>query len=111
MQHVLSTTTSASCGEAARDNPSATRRPAMRSESCSFIWHPKVRTKYVRAMALSSLGLGRAGRTGLAWPGAPGGAPRCPCCSEGRHPAPLVEREARVEGHLPQVAFGIGEVP
>ena len=24
--------------------PSASRRPAMRSESCSFIWHPKVRT-------------------------------------------------------------------
>ena len=29
--------------------PSASRRPAMRSESCSFIWHPKVRKKYVRA--------------------------------------------------------------
>ena len=30
--------------EAARRRPSASSRPAMRSESCSFIWHPKVRT-------------------------------------------------------------------
>ena len=29
--------------------PSASSSPAIRSESCSFIWHPKVRTRYVRA--------------------------------------------------------------
>src|SRR3954453_21448312 len=48
MQHVLSTTTSASPAEDAGARPSASRRPAMRSESCSFIWHPKVRTTYLR---------------------------------------------------------------
>src|SRR5262245_43931406 len=48
MQQVLSTTTSAASTDAARSSPSASSRPAMRSESCSFIWHPKVRTKYVR---------------------------------------------------------------
>jgi hypothetical protein len=40
MQQVLSTTTSASSSESARTMPSASSRPAMRSESCSFIWHP-----------------------------------------------------------------------
>ena len=44
MQHVLSTTTSASARSAAGTSPSASSRPAMRSESCSFIWHPNVRT-------------------------------------------------------------------
>ena len=34
---------------AAAVSPSASSKPAMRSESCSFIWHPKVRRKYVRA--------------------------------------------------------------
>ena len=33
-----------SSAEAARSSPSASSTPAMRSESCSFIWHPKVRT-------------------------------------------------------------------
>src|SRR5262245_36792460 len=46
MQQVLSTTTSASSTLAAGRNPSASSRPAIRSESCSFIWHPKVRTRY-----------------------------------------------------------------
>ena len=44
MQHVLSTTTSASSRSPAATSPSASSSPAMRSESCSFIWHPNVRT-------------------------------------------------------------------
>ena len=28
-------------------------RPLNRSESCTFIWHPKVRTSYVRGAAVS----------------------------------------------------------
>src|SRR5580700_6111873 len=36
-------TTSASDSLSAATMPSATMRPARRSESCSFIWHPKVR--------------------------------------------------------------------
>src|SRR3954451_3098865 len=46
MQQVLSTTTSASSIDVVADMPSASNRPAIRSESCSFIWHPKVRIKY-----------------------------------------------------------------
>src|SRR5213593_2906039 len=30
--------------------PSACSTPAMRSESCSFIWHPKVRIRYRRSI-------------------------------------------------------------
>src|SRR3954451_13433608 len=45
MQHVFSTTTSAASRSSVGSMPSAASRPAMRSESCSFIWHPKVRTK------------------------------------------------------------------
>src|SRR5689334_16492417 len=48
MVQVLRTTTSASRTSSVRSMPSASRRPAMRSESCSFIWHPKVRTTYLR---------------------------------------------------------------
>src|SRR3712207_659014 len=48
MQHVLRTTTSASSSPSAAVIPSASSSPAMRSESCSFIWHPKVRTRYRR---------------------------------------------------------------
>ena len=40
IQQVLTTTTSASSSDAAGTRPSASSRPAMRSESCSFIWHP-----------------------------------------------------------------------
>ena len=43
--HVLKTTTSASSGRCAAVSPRASSIPAMRSESCLFIWHPKVRTK------------------------------------------------------------------
>src|SRR5687767_5017680 len=45
MQHVLSTTTSASSADPVSTRPSACSSPAIRSESCTFIWHPKVRTK------------------------------------------------------------------
>ena len=31
--------------------PSAASSPPIRSESCSFIWHPKVRIRYVRSIA------------------------------------------------------------
>src|SRR3982751_5002314 len=46
MQQVLSTITSASPSPSAASIPSASNSPAIRSESCSFIWHPKVRTTY-----------------------------------------------------------------
>ena len=49
MQQVFKTTTSASSSPDATSMPSASSRPAMRSESCSFIWHPKVRSRYLRA--------------------------------------------------------------
>jgi hypothetical protein len=45
MQQVLRTTMSAVSTLSAGTRPSAASSPAMRSESCSFIWHPKVRTK------------------------------------------------------------------
>src|SRR4249920_2333920 len=50
MQQVFSTTTSASSSDAAATSPSASSRPPMRSESCSFIWHPKVRIRNVRSI-------------------------------------------------------------
>ncbi len=43
IQHVLSTTTSAAATSSTASSPSASSRPAIRSESCTFIWHPKVR--------------------------------------------------------------------
>ena len=43
MQQVLSTMTSASSRTEARSYPSSSSNPAIRSESCTFIWHPKVR--------------------------------------------------------------------
>ena len=43
--HVLSTTTSACATSSVGDRPSACNTPAIRSESCSFIWHPKVRIR------------------------------------------------------------------
>src|SRR5687767_5127954 len=46
MQHVLSTTTSADSASVVASMPSDSSIPAMRSESCTFIWQPKVRTKY-----------------------------------------------------------------
>src|SRR5207237_2908660 len=47
MAQVLNTTTSASAASAAWVYPSPSSMPTMRSESCSFIWQPNVRTKYV----------------------------------------------------------------
>src|SRR6266545_3999347 len=44
--HVFNTTTWASVASSARTYPSDSSRPAIRSESCSFIWHPKVRIRY-----------------------------------------------------------------
>src|SRR3954471_12848884 len=49
MQHVLSSTTSACSTSSVPSMPSASSRPARRSESCSFIWHPKVRIRYFPA--------------------------------------------------------------
>src|SRR5271155_5458128 len=43
MVQVLKMTTSASDSSLTATMPSATMSPARRSESCSFIWHPKVR--------------------------------------------------------------------
>jgi len=39
MQQVLRTTTSAASGSVVGSIPCSARRPAIRSESCSFIWH------------------------------------------------------------------------
>src|SRR2546426_3442715 len=44
--HVLSTITRASDASSVGDIPSDSSRPPIRSESCSFIWHPKVRIRY-----------------------------------------------------------------
>src|SRR5271166_2677825 len=52
MQQVLRTTTSASSRFSVRAMPSATSTDAIRSESCSFIWHPNVRTRKLRPSAI-----------------------------------------------------------
>src|SRR5207253_505894 len=52
--HVLSTTTSAAAASVVGANPSCSSRPAIRSESCSFIWHPKVRIRYRPAIGIES---------------------------------------------------------
>src|SRR5687768_13600689 len=52
MQHVLRTTTSASSRLSVASRPSDWSRPAMRSESCSFIWQPNVRIRNFRVMGL-----------------------------------------------------------
>src|SRR5712691_8664548 len=49
MQQVLSRTTSACSTSSVASMPSCSKSPASRSESCAFIWHPKVRIRYVRA--------------------------------------------------------------
>src|SRR5205814_8181704 len=48
MQQVLSRTTSACSTSLVASMPSCSKSPANRSESCAFIWHPKVRIRYVR---------------------------------------------------------------
>ena len=50
IQQVLNTTTSADSMSSVATRPSATRAPARRSESCSFIWQPKVRMWKVRGV-------------------------------------------------------------
>src|SRR5947207_11370287 len=45
------TTTSASCASSVASKPACSRSPAMRSESWTFIWQPKVSIRYLRAMA------------------------------------------------------------
>src|SRR5579872_791567 len=56
MQQVLRTTTSASETSSTRSIPSAERIEAMPSESCSFIWHPKVRTtNFLASLTRASL--------------------------------------------------------
>ncbi len=45
MQQVLRTMTSAASARSVATRPSPSRMPARRSESCSFIWQPKVRMK------------------------------------------------------------------
>ena len=48
IQQVFNTTTSASSSCSAISMPSCSSNPEIRSESCAFIWHPKVRTTYLR---------------------------------------------------------------
>ncbi len=81
MQQVLKTTTSAASSRSILTSPSARSAPARRSESCSFIWHPKVRIANVRgagavpgspgAGLVVAIGPGygrrRAGRAGYGW--------------------------------------------
>ena len=55
MQHVLMTTTSALASSSIGSRPSCSNSPAIRSESCSFIWQPNVRTTYRRVTTLSRL--------------------------------------------------------
>jgi hypothetical protein len=43
---VLKTRKSASSGVAASPSPTDSSKPLIRSESCTFIWHPKVVTWY-----------------------------------------------------------------
>jgi hypothetical protein len=44
----LKTITSAASCDLASPSPSDSSMPLIRSESCAFIWHPNVETKYVR---------------------------------------------------------------
>src|SRR5664280_1899651 len=72
MQQVLNTTTSADSRSGAATIPSAVRAPARRSESCSFIWHPKVRMWNVRGDVAIPSGTGRSAGTGEAVGTTPG---------------------------------------
>src|SRR5664279_5899099 len=64
MQQVLNTTTSADSRSGAATKPSAVRAPARRSESCSFIWHPKVRMWNDRGGGAEPTGTGRSAGEG-----------------------------------------------
>src|SRR6185503_20426281 len=50
--HVLMTTTSASAAASVASKPACSRSPAIRSESWTFIWQPKVSIRYLRATLL-----------------------------------------------------------
>src|SRR5260370_32143800 len=65
MQQVLRRMTSAASGSSVGCMPSATRSAARRSESCSFIWHPKVRTWNRRGMGARVYGPGLSGSPGV----------------------------------------------
>src|SRR5260370_1165368 len=65
MQQVLRRMTSAASGSSVGCMPSATRSAARRSESCSFIWHPKVRTWNRRGMSARVYGPGLSGSPGV----------------------------------------------
>src|SRR5437016_9408028 len=68
MQQVLRSTTSASSTSSVASMPSASSSPARRSESCSFIWHPKVRIRYFPATTGQSTGASAdEGRLGGGW--------------------------------------------
>src|SRR5688572_23443107 len=54
MEHVLNRIRSASSRSGTSEYPSDSSMPFMRSESCSFIWHPKVVT-WKRFISLSSV--------------------------------------------------------
>ena len=87
----------------------------MRSESCSFIWHPKVRTKYVRATG-ARLGAARRAGSGVAGAavGRAGFAAAISTVMPSRRPvAQAVGREADVGvvGQLPDVTVQVGDVP
>src|SRR5215213_9948076 len=97
MQHVLSTTTSASCSPCARTRPSASSSPAMRSESCSFIWHPKVRTMYRRALTTPQ---------GRGHGPDPGSRFRASAC---RRPTPAWPPKARASLQVDGLVVGGGE--
>src|SRR5207247_1739005 len=51
--HVLMTTTSASAAASVASNPACSSSPAMRSESWTFIWQPKVSMRYLGATVAS----------------------------------------------------------
>ena len=59
---VLKTSTSAWSREGASPKPSDSSVPLMRSESCAFIWHPNVVTKYLRTRRRVARGCGRSTR-------------------------------------------------
>src|SRR5262249_30134127 len=51
--HVLISTRSASAASSVASNPACSRSPAIRSESWTFIWQPKVSIRYLRTTPTS----------------------------------------------------------
>src|SRR5690606_37981574 len=104
---VGNTTMSASAPAPARRYPAPSSRPARRSESCTFIWQPYVRTSKVRAERSGEGPLACCVTVEVTAPsyGAPGAAPKSRGASEATGES-LGASEATGETHGASEATG-----